>query len=339
MKDINLTALGIKGSGKTCFLLGMYYEMSAGVNGYTMTTVEDQYDIELRRKWKKINETQGPSRFPTGTDRNEDYQFNLEYAHKKINSFHWMDYKGGIMETRGMEGEEEGEYDELSKRIKESDCLCIFVDGKLFCKESEQDIVRNVRDNCSSMINHFISNYQEENGHLPPVAIVVTKYDLCKDFVTEVQQQNVIKKAFPSLFTSERNSKVTIIPVSIGMHIEDQEYGGSLEPINIYKPLFFGIYEPLLEEWKKSQNKQKSLQKQLADKEAEYDVLKKKLLYKRKKKELGVEVAHLKDEVRKASKREAKYKKYVDRVHRELEGLPLFHEGKQSVITEMESEL
>lgn len=34
MEDINLTVLGMSGSGKTCFLIAMHHEMCAGKNGY-----------------------------------------------------------------------------------------------------------------------------------------------------------------------------------------------------------------------------------------------------------------------------------------------------------------
>ena len=31
-----MTILGMSGAGKTCYLLGMYYELSAGMRGYTI---------------------------------------------------------------------------------------------------------------------------------------------------------------------------------------------------------------------------------------------------------------------------------------------------------------
>lgn len=38
MVDTKFTALGISGSGKTCYLLGMYHKMSESVNGFTLAT-------------------------------------------------------------------------------------------------------------------------------------------------------------------------------------------------------------------------------------------------------------------------------------------------------------
>ena len=93
MADINLTALGMSGSGKTCFLVAMYYAMSAGVNGYTLSMADAEDDYELRTKWKNMSELTGETRFPQGTDKNGDYLFDLEYAYQTIKSFHWMDYR------------------------------------------------------------------------------------------------------------------------------------------------------------------------------------------------------------------------------------------------------
>ena len=36
------TTLGLSGSGKTCFMAGMYYKMSAGTDGYTLKTGDDE---------------------------------------------------------------------------------------------------------------------------------------------------------------------------------------------------------------------------------------------------------------------------------------------------------
>ena len=52
MVDTQITILGMSGAGKTCYLLGLYYKMGAGMRGYTITTDEDT-DVELRDRYKK----------------------------------------------------------------------------------------------------------------------------------------------------------------------------------------------------------------------------------------------------------------------------------------------
>ena len=41
MADTQITILGMSGSGKTCYLLGLYYRMGSGLKGYTITTDDD----------------------------------------------------------------------------------------------------------------------------------------------------------------------------------------------------------------------------------------------------------------------------------------------------------
>lgn len=333
MKSINITAIGARGSGKTCFLLGMNYVMSAGVNGYTLTTVDDGIASELRKKWERINETQGASRFPMGTDRNSDYEFNLEYAYQQIRSFNWMDYRGGMVDEVDSENEEEQEeYKQFVNRIKQSECLCIFVDGEALCASEKEIMLRNVKDRCASKINKFISKYKSERKILPPIAIVITKYDKCKDFVQRDQLSEVIKEAFSPLFMADGDSNdVTIIPVSIGMDTENRESTGTLQPINIYKPLFFGIYYPLKRERDELFEKRDNLKNRFAVSQEAYSRLEKKIFRKRKKQKGKEELEKLKKELTELDETVNKYEKYVEKVSSELKGLLVFGHGSQRI--------
>ena len=68
MADTQITILGMTGSGKTCYLLGLYYKMASGMKGYTITTDEDT-DLDLRKRYSKMcDQTLGEARFPVGTD-------------------------------------------------------------------------------------------------------------------------------------------------------------------------------------------------------------------------------------------------------------------------------
>lgn len=354
MSDINLMVLGMSGSGKTCFLLAMYYAMSAGVNGYTLSVKDAEDDYELRSKWKNLCELQGKTRFPQGTDKNGDYLFDLEYAYQTIKTFHWMDYRGGSLESRGMD--EPNEYEELSRRIKESTCLFIFVDGDNLVGNDREKIINNVRDNCSSKINNYISDYRNENKYLPPIAIIITKYDKCLNWNKE-DIFEIISKAFSPLFTmDESKNKVAIIPVSIGKNIEDENYSGALSPINIYQPLFYGIFDTL----KKDLNEIEKEQKEIHDKKI---ITEERLKEKKRNLEEKFPKSHtvrnmfnaktratLEDEIKKeeeklikvnievadVDEKVARYKRYVKKVRHELVGVTVFRQGKRYEIVEGE---
>ena len=55
MGDTQLTILGMSGSGKTCYLLGLYYKMVAGLKGYTLKT-DDDTDVLLRDRYTKLSD-------------------------------------------------------------------------------------------------------------------------------------------------------------------------------------------------------------------------------------------------------------------------------------------
>ena len=78
MADTKFTALGLSGSGKTCYLLGMYHEMSGGVHGFTLATT-NQAATKLEDWMYQLDDETGMDRFPSGTSLTEftNYWFDL----------------------------------------------------------------------------------------------------------------------------------------------------------------------------------------------------------------------------------------------------------------------
>ena len=244
MADTRFTALGMSGSGKTCFLLGMYYKMTGGLKGYTLST-DDDLDYTLRTAFDKMRDTnQSANRFPAPTDQTNQYYFDLNYEYNKILSFDWLDYPGGALDSKNNDIET---YTEIKESIKNSSTLFIFVNGSLFIEEDDDnidDVIDTVKDECAGKINHFLKQYLDENGKLPPVAIVITKYDLFKEKFEPEDIFKIISESFDSLFVKgkSKNKFVTIVPVSMGKNISEDNYSGKLKPININLPIFLGIY-------------------------------------------------------------------------------------------------
>lgn len=243
MADTKITVLGMTGSGKTCYLLGFYYKMGSGMKGYTITT-DDDTDVELRDRYAKMCDSSlGAARFPTGTDNISKYLFYLQYGYNTIMSFDWIDYPGGVLDRKN-EGNLE-EYESIKKSINDSSCLFICVDGELPVGNDIDEKIDKVKDNCSSVINTFFSDYTKTKNKIPPTAIIITKYDLCKDDTDENELCEIIEEAFSPFFIKDNDNIkriVTIIPVSIGNNIMNNDCGGKLKPINIHLPIFMGIW-------------------------------------------------------------------------------------------------
>lgn len=243
MADTQITILGMSGSGKTCYLLGLYYKMGAGMRGFTITT-DDDTDVQLRDRYAKMcDQSLGLERFPVGTDNISKYEFNLQYGYNTVMTFDWMDYPGGALERKN-EGNLD-EYEDLKSSINNSSTLFICVDGALLVGNDVDEKIDKVKDECSSVINTFFSDYLASNNELPPTAIIVTKYDLCKNDTDEDELCEIIEEAFSPFFINSDDNKqrfVTIIPVSIGANIMSNDCSGKLKPLNIHLPIFMAIW-------------------------------------------------------------------------------------------------
>lgn len=277
------TALGLSGSGKTCFMAGMYYKMTGGVSGYTLKADDDDA-VKLTAYYEQMaNANSGSDRFPGGTNQSTDYSFELQYGYKTLEKFRWVDYAGGTLESKNSRDAEE--YQQLKNDIAKSEVLYIFVDGETFLNddialastdsEKIEILTDIVMDNCSRKINHFLSEYTNERKKLPPIAIIVTKYDFVVKALGKADGAEnmemlykIIQRAFnplfpdPSMYTGSDGytSMVGIIPVSLGLRISEDNFTGKLRPINMHMPAYVGIWFML-----KSKNNQDTSIKKLSD--------------------------------------------------------------------------
>lgn len=242
MDGRKFTILGEQLSGKTCYLLAMYCEMSQGVNGYSIVAQDDNLDTELLEAFERLDdESISQERFPSATDYVQTYLFNLNYAHKPIMPFEWVDYPGSILRHK------DEHYDKIAKTIKESSTLFICVDGKLLVGNDTERKIRNVKRKCSMTINRYFGKYFEAGGKLPPVGIILTKTDLFRHDTNDEEIREILQEAFSPLFFSQ-DTHIGVIPVTLGENIQDDNYSGEVAPVNIHLPIFMGIWFALNEQ-------------------------------------------------------------------------------------------
>lgn len=235
------TALGLSGSGKTCYVLGLYAQMSIGVNQFNITT-ENDIARNLEKRMDILGDkTKGKEdRFPVGTSLNDctDYRFKLHYQNAPIMSVSWMDYGGGLLHDKGEESEV---YQKLSKSIEESTALYIFIDGEKLCKQTFEEKKYEIGWHCSSKINPFITEFANTHEVLPPIIFVITKMDLCRRFFKDENEiMRVIGECFSSVW-GDKTENVYITATTLGNNIADNNYQGKAEP-NMHIPFFIGLY-------------------------------------------------------------------------------------------------
>ena len=228
--------IGMTSAGKTCYITAMYMKMSVGFDGFTLVT-DDATRTKLERDILTLRSPSGQERFPIATNEitTRSYEFRLSYETKKIITFEMLDYAGGLLRTR------ENTYAQVKDSIAESTALYVFIDGKSFCDEDREERKENVYYDCAMTVTPLIQDFADtHDGNLPPIVFVVTKADLCKQYVSSEEITSTIKELFSPAFSEGTYSY--ICAVSLGDTISDDNYKGRFKPVNIHIPFFIGSY-------------------------------------------------------------------------------------------------
>ena len=246
-----ITMLGTAGAGKTCFLVGMYADMSGGRRGFTFSTNPDD-DLDLSDKWSRLIEA-GPDRWPLPTSAQpKSYTFGFNYGFRRIMEFDWIDYRGGALS----DGSTEADVQELKRYLKQSSCVMLCVSGEHLQEPKNASVVR-ARTRIGRM-NSFLTELREELGRqkkeLPAVIIVVTKSDYCSSRPREEIEEQ-IRDLFNPLFSPDSGWLVSIGSVSLGAGLAADTEKGEIAPDNIHLPLVFSIYRVLHERADQQQSK------------------------------------------------------------------------------------
>ncbi len=229
-------------SGKTTFMYGMFHQMMKGIYGFTL--VPKEHFARFNRQCKRIGDTSLPlsERFPAPSDSMEEYRFILKYNLKTVDEIQWIDYPGNLLE----EDEDNPDNARLMDYLNGTDCLFLCVDGSHFNHETKEGILSAIHREGGGMELNFLLNRAAadrqtgEDRPLPPVCLIITKYDLVEpqkrsgDFLVEI-----LREAFPILFVPSSaggGRLVSVCPVTLG---KDISRGGRLEPKNVEKPFCY----------------------------------------------------------------------------------------------------
>lgn len=229
-------------SGKTTFMYGTFHQMMKGIYGFTLTP--KYHFAQFNRQCKRIGDTRLPldERFPAPSDRIEEYTFILKYNLKTIDEIQWIDYPGNLVE----EDEDNPDNVKLMEYMDGADCLFLCVDGARFNHDTKNGIINAINCDGGGMELNFMLNRAAVDGktgkdrELPPVCLIITKYDLVEpDKRNEEFLVDILKEVFPILFYPSSKKKgrlVSVCPVTLGRNISQ---GGKLEPRNIEKPFCY----------------------------------------------------------------------------------------------------
>lgn len=229
-----IVILGYKGSGKTTYLAGMYYEMTFGVGDFNLST-NPTTDLLLDGYWNGINSGNPP----LPSNEVEEFEFSLLYNMGNMIDFVWKDYPGGIIAANGGQDREN-----LISDLADAKSVIVIVNGDVFKGKSINDLrnMKQIRDNDLRQLFGFL-DYAATKCELPPVNIVVTKADYLPDHPDTLKlldyiMFNSFKFFKPNMNKNER--LVLITPVSLGGEFGDgKPLNGDL--LNIEQPIIFTV--------------------------------------------------------------------------------------------------
>ena len=329
------TILGETGSGKTCYLLGMYDELTMGIGKYTILATNDDDKKNLTRSFNRmLDETRGQERFPENTSEKSEINFELKYAFETVCSFDWVDYPGDFLNPATNDTSSE-DYKKVAKNIQSSSTLFICIDGKNLIEGTTAEKIRRVKRKCCRNINPYLGelmeNLKTKNENLPPIVMIITKYDLCMNYTDENEMKAIIFGAFESLFGNKKNF-IAVIPCSLGEKISDDNYTGEIKPLNIELPILLGVNFALIDSFAEYYSIKKNIEDSKDDME------------RRKRSEENSfflwrndsYIANLRDDIDNANKRMQELKKTVDattgrfnEINKELECINLYFANGQ----------
>ena len=243
LEDIKITMLGTTGSGKTSYLLGMYAIMQTGIQGFTLSAKDMDLDLELTERWEKLISVTGEDRWPTPNAATmEHYSFNFSYGFHPLIGFEWLDYRGLALSDRSTEQDVK----DLVQYLSESQCLFLCLSGEHLIEPITANTVREIKsDRMNQFIQQYISQIKQPTNQNPfPVAIVISKYDLCHHRDREAIIADV-QKLFQALFTPNTGWLTMICPVSLGKELCNDLSSGEIVPVNVHLPVVFAVYAQL----------------------------------------------------------------------------------------------
>ena len=244
MEKVNIVMLGTTNAGKTCYMVGMYSVFVGGYQGFTLSTDED-LDLDFSDWWMKIIEG-GTDRWPPATaDEPKEYPFSFNYGFRPLLQFKWLDYRGGAMRDKSSSQD----LQKLKAHLFNSTVIMLCVSGENLTSQADVAMVRaKAGINRMNLLMTGLLNDRTSRGlPPPPVAIVITKSDLCQS-LSRSQIEDRIRSLFHPLFTPDGGWTVVVCPVSLGKALAGNEENGEIQPANLHLPVAFATYCRLQED-------------------------------------------------------------------------------------------
>lgn len=260
---ITVTMLGMTGSGKSTYMLGMYIKMSQGLQNYFLRTEDPDDDLDLDDAWSLLHKT-GELPPPTVAEANKQYSFLLNQGSEELVEIDWLDYRGGALKDKG---DAAPDARLLRDRLEASDSVYLTLDGGHVAEWLSED--GHVRDlaarsmeirRMSVLVGHAEAQRKARGLPAPSLVLLITKADLIRDRHGPLGPALAqIVKSLEELVPVACRPGITALlcPVQLGTFgagAKDHVDPAAVAPFGLHRPLVFSLMHYLSEGIQAHQN-------------------------------------------------------------------------------------
>ena len=253
---MNITLLGLSGSGKTCYLYTAAHILARGISENAHTISATSCNREITTILHRGIEDMVRGKWPEGSNKTLAYPFALKIDGKPILQFTIYDYRGNALDHFGEDDKKQTK--ELFETFEESSCIVFLIDGNTLRDALDSECLRPEHRrkvlpseqlsaiNKICYIESLLKDCNEQMERNVPILLVITKRDIF--FEEELHaSKKLLKELLPTIFSSKNDMIVGITAVTLGEIKED----GQLKELwlntdgNIHLPILFALFQDI----------------------------------------------------------------------------------------------
>lgn len=251
---MDITLLGLSGSGKTCYLYVAAHLLAEGIKlgNHKISAVANKPEVdELNYNIIKMAE----GYWPEGSTITKPYPFTVKIDGKTVANLNINDYRGNML--NGLEEADLTGTAKLLEAIKKSSCIIFLVDGETLLKALDPEQVKQIEYRNVNFVEQLkarkqieyievlLHNCQINLERNIPILLTITKSDLLKETEMNEGKRLLIEK-LPSVFSKNNDTISCITTVTLGKNLKNDN--GKLRGTlylntngNIHIPILFSL--------------------------------------------------------------------------------------------------
>lgn len=266
--------LGLSGTGKTCYMTAMAYQMLHNEGSYKFIAGDIVQALKLNSQYAMLARGVWPA---STQEEPELYKFKCLYNMQAVFDFEWIDYRGLSLETFS---DAQVAYD-FKNKLSEAGCYNVLIPADwilaLLRKDGSEEMI--VADTCLSVYKVRLMDVVSEKNGTIPIVFTITKSDLLPEMSVSERLDYLLpllREYFDFCFSSygvhcdNKRWVVAIACVTMGTVDHDDNRLTMLAPKNMHLPAMFAVRSSLAGKLDNLQSEHKEKDRDRENKWSEY---------------------------------------------------------------------